>query len=58
MENKKKMGRPTLEPRPNRLSIRLSDKDLSILEEFCKLNNVNKTKAISIGIKKLKDAKL
>lgn len=49
----KKKGRPTNNPKPNRLSIRLTDKDLKKLQDFCKKNNINKTQAISIGINKL-----
>ena len=47
-------GRPTDNPRPNKLSIRISDEDKKILEEYCEENNVNRTEAISRGIKKLK----
>lgn len=51
---KKKMGRPTENPRPNKLSIRISDEDKQILEEYCEAENVNRTEAISRGIRKLK----
>lgn len=47
------MGRPTDNPRPNKLSIRISDGDKKILEDYCKAENVNRTEAISRGIKKL-----
>ena len=47
-------GRPTDNPRPNKLSIRISDEDKKILETYCEENNVNRTEAISRGIKKLK----
>jgi hypothetical protein len=50
----KKMGRPTDNPRPNKISIRISDEDKEILENYCEKENVNKTEAISRGIKKLK----
>lgn len=53
----KKMGRPTDNPRPNKLSIRISDEDKEILEEYCKHENVNRTEAISRGIKGLKSTK-
>ena len=48
-------GRPTDNPRPNKLSIRISDEDKKTLEDYCKENNVNRTEAISRGIKKLKE---
>lgn len=46
-------GRPTENPRPNKLSIRISDEDKLILENYCERENVNRTEAISRGIKKL-----
>ncbi len=46
-------GRPTNNPRPNKISIRISDSDKEILEKYCKRENVNRTEAISRGIKKL-----
>lgn len=46
-------GRPTDNPRPNKISIRISDEDKKILEHYCEENRVNKTEAISRGIKKL-----
>ena len=49
-----KRGRPTENPRPNKLSIRISDEDKQILENQCKEENVTRTEAISRGIKKLK----
>lgn len=46
-------GRPTENPRPHKLSIRLSEEDKKILEAYCEKENVNRTEAISRGIKKL-----
>ena len=54
-ENKKKMGRPTDNPRPHSLTIRISDADKRILEEYCAKTGVNRTEAISRGIEKLID---
>lgn len=50
-----KRGRPTDNPRPNKLSIRISDEDKKILENYCEKENVNRTEAISRGIKKLEE---
>lgn len=50
-----KIGRPTDNPRPNKISIRISDDDKRILENYCEHENVNKTEAISRGIKKLEE---
>jgi len=46
-------GRPTDNPRPNKISIRISDRDKDILEDYCEREKVNKTEAISRGIRKL-----
>ena len=40
-------GRPTDNPRPNKISIRISNEDMSILERYCEKEKVNKTEAIS-----------
>lgn len=50
---RKKMGRPTDNPRPNKLSVRISDGDKEILESYCERENINKTEAVSRGIRKL-----
>ena len=46
-------GGPTDNPRPNKLSIRISDEDKDILEKYCEKENVNKTEATSRGVKRL-----
>lgn len=51
----KKVGRPTNNPRPYKLSIRINDESKEILENYCNEFDVNKTEAIERGIKKLKD---
>lgn len=51
----KKMGRPTDNPRLNKISIRISDDDKEILEAYCNQESVNKTEAISRGIRKLEN---
>lgn len=52
-DSKKKMGRPTDNPRPHSLTIRISDADKRILEVYCAKTGVNRTEAISRGIGKL-----
>ena len=48
-------GRPTTNPRPNKLSIRLNNESLETLEVYCEQKKVNKTEAIERAIGKLKD---
>ena len=49
----KKIGRPTNNPRPHKISIRMNDESKNILERYCLEKSVNKTEAIERGIKKL-----
>ena len=51
----KKMGRPTDNPRPHKISIRINEKSKQILEKYCEQEAVNKTEAIERGIGKLED---
>ena len=53
-ESKKKMARPTDNPRPYSLTIRISEADKRILEKYCARTGVNRTEAISRGIGMLK----
>lgn len=50
----KKMGRPTDDPKPFRLDVRVSSEDMIILEEYCKATGKTKPQAIRDGIKSLR----
>ncbi len=50
-------GRPTQNPKEERLTVRIDSECSEILSDYCKKNNVNKGEAIRTGIKKLKDDK-
>lgn len=50
MDSKKKLGRPTTNPRINQLRIRLSDEELQILEKCCAETGMNKTEIVLKGI--------
>ena len=52
-----KLGRPTDNPKYERITVRLDSESSEIISEYCSKNNVNKAEAIRIGIKKLKDDK-
>ena len=52
-----KMGRPSDNPRRTKLSIRLSDGDKELLEEYCKREKDTRTEAVSRGIQKLMEKK-
>ena len=51
----KKIGRPTNNPRPHKISIRINDDSKRILEKYCAEKSVNKTEAVERGIKRLED---
>ncbi|WP_156136426.1 hypothetical protein [Candidatus Soleaferrea massiliensis] len=51
----KKMGRPTDNPRPYKIGLRINEKTKQILEQYCMQKSVNKTTAIERGIAKLED---
>ena len=52
-----KIGRPTDNPKEERVTVRLDKECSKILADYCKKNNVNKGQAIRVGVKKLKDDK-
>ena len=51
----KKLGRPTENPRPHKISIRINESSKQTLEKYCLQKSVNKTEAIERGIRKLED---
>ena len=53
---KKKMGRPTDNPKGTSIHVRLDKESDAILGMYCKQKQVHKTEAVRRGIKKLKDA--
>lgn len=55
LPEKKKMGRPTDNPKGTSIHIRLDAECVNILALYCEQENINKTEAIRHGIKRLKD---
>lgn len=51
----KKMGRPTDNPKPHKLTVRLDDTGLEILDAYCAKNQVTRMEGIRQGVYKLKD---
>lgn len=47
-------GRPTDNPRPHKISIRINDESKKILESYCEQENVTKTEAIEQWNRKIK----
>lgn len=57
MAEKKKMGRPTDEPKPHKVSARLTDEGLKILDDYCEKKNINRPEGIRQAITHLKEEK-
>lgn len=55
MTQLKKMGRPTDNPKPFKITVRLDAESKAILDEYCKNNSVNQMEAVRKGIKKLRE---
>ena len=55
MATKMKMGRPTDNPKPIKLSVRMDEKTLEILDEYCKREGITRMEGIRHGIQRLKN---
>ena len=51
----KKMGRPTVDPKPHRLQTRVNDEELKILEDYCERKNKSKAEGLRDGVRALKE---
>lgn len=54
MEKATKRGRPTDNPKPYRIAVKLDEESNDILNKYCEQENVNKMEAARRGIKKLR----
>lgn len=52
-----KIGRPTDNPKSERVTVRLDSECSKIISEYCKIKRVNKGEAIRDGIRKLDSKK-
>lgn len=52
-----KIGRPTNNPKEERITVRLDKESSEILNDYCIRQDIGKAEAIRQGIKKLKDDK-
>jgi hypothetical protein len=51
----KKIGRPTDNPKPYKITVRIDEESKTVLDEYCFNEKVNQMEAVRRGIKKLKD---
>lgn len=53
----KKMGRPTDNPKPNKVTIRMDNDTLEKLDNYCRYNDIERSEGIRRAIHKLDDKK-
>lgn len=53
MDDKKKMGRPTNDPKDVKLTVRVNKATNKILEKYCKENNISKVEGVREAINRL-----
>ena len=51
----KKAGRPTNDPKPNKLTVKVSNETIKILDDYCERNNKTRAEGIRDGINALKE---
>ena len=55
MAEKNKGGRPTDNPKPHKVTARLTDEGLKILDTYCEKERINRPEGIRQAIDNLKD---
>lgn len=55
MPDKKKMGRPTENPKSTQFSVRFDEETLNILDDYCKENSVSRPEGVRVAVRKLKE---
>lgn len=53
MPDKKKIGRPTNNPKSNPIHVRLDNESIEILDKYCNQEEIKRTEGIRQGIKML-----
>ena len=51
----KKVGRPTSDPKPNKLTVKVSNETIKILDDYCERKNKSRAEGIRDGINALKE---
>lgn len=54
MPDKKKMGRPTENPKSKQFSVRFDEETLSILDDYCEENSLSRPEGVRRAVRKLK----
>lgn len=48
-----KIGRPTTDPKNERITVRLNEKSAEILKAYCEQENIDRAEAVRRGVEKL-----
>lgn len=51
LQDRKKIGRPTINPKTTRLGVRLPEEEMECLENYCKRKGLKKSEVIRLAIK-------
>ena len=51
----KKVGRPTSDPKPNKLTVKVSNETIKILDDYCERKNNTRAEGMRDGINALKE---
>lgn len=54
MPEKKKMGRPTTNPKQTQFSVRFDDETLEILDKFCEKEKISRPEGVRKAVRRLK----
>ena len=57
LSEKNKGGRPTSNPRPHKISVRISDESIKILDEYCEEKKISRADGVRESINSLKNKK-
>lgn len=57
MPEKKKMGRPTDNPKKTQFSVRFDQETLNILDAYCQDKNISRPEGVRKAVRKLKKKK-
>lgn len=55
--SKKKMGRPTDNPKSTQIAVRFDDETLKILDDYCEKEKISRAEGIRQAVRKLEDKK-
>jgi len=57
LQGKKKMGRPTDNPKPTQIAVRFDNDTLAILDRFCNAEKVSRAEGIRKAVRRLEKKK-